>query len=145
MGAGVGRAEDKLLDDADTAWKLNGGYRLGSYFALEAGYIDLGDTTDNVAGIDLSSSQDGFAGYLVGLLPLGDALALFGKLGAFAHDVDLDFGGDKATESGTELAYGGGLRYDFANGLGLLGEWERFDDAAGGDFDLFSVGLSYTF
>ncbi len=88
-------------------------------------------------------TQDGFAGYVVGLLPLGNAFALFGKLGAY--DVDLDFGGDTATESGTELAYGAGLRYDFANGLGLLGEWERFDDVAVGDCDLFSVGLSCTF
>ena len=57
IGGGVGQFNLKLddvdqtdeaierLDDSDTAWKAFVGWRMNPYFALEAAYVDFGDTT----------------------------------------------------------------------------------------------------
>jgi OmpA-OmpF porin, OOP family len=78
------------LEDSDTAWSRFGGYRLSPYFAVEAGYQDLGTITYGSSGtiaipgvpgtfpasvnIDFESSGLTLAG--VGSGPLGESVDL---------------------------------------------------------------------
>lgn len=75
-------------DDRDSGYKVYGGYRFGRHFALEGGYSDFGsfssrrDVTAPIAGsgtVNLQSSGVHFD--MVGIVPVGQRVALFGKLG----------------------------------------------------------------
>src|SRR4051812_19206529 len=65
----TGNLNDFKLDD--TSWKLIGGFRLLDNFALELNYMDLGDESRNVGGVDFRANGKAYAGYAVGFLPLG--------------------------------------------------------------------------
>lgn len=69
-----------------TAATLGAGYRFNRYLALEAGYSSAKDSNITTSGLGvnyaekLKSSSRQLA--LMGILPLGDAFRLYGKLGA---------------------------------------------------------------
>jgi hypothetical protein len=83
------------FDDTDTGWRLYGGYSMDKHFAIEFGYVDLGNietafssTITDLRG-EVSKSQtevfstDAFALSAVGLLPTQGKLSLLAKAGLF--------------------------------------------------------------
>jgi hypothetical protein len=106
MNVGVG-AE---IEDTEMAWQLNVGYAPCTWFAVEAGYLDLGNTGDVEGG------RDGL--HIAGQprIPIADIMTIFGKVGTMISTF-----GD---EDDTVLTYGGG----FFAGLPFL-------DALPGDFE----------
>lgn len=136
LGFSIGSADDAVLDETASAYKIslavNGNRNLG----LELAYVDLGD----YAAATLE--QSGLAFNLLGYLPLGNSLALIGKIGLF--DWELDYLGVNV-DDGTDLSYGLGLQLDFAPQLGARVEWEEFTDISGGDVSLLSAGMVYAF
>lgn len=83
------------FDDSNTAWGAQIGYQFMPYFAVEGGYITLGDGTydldllvdDTILGgqvafnTNLRLRSSGFTAAAVGILPLGQRFELNGRAG----------------------------------------------------------------
>ena len=149
VGGGVGfvqlEASDSGIDfDANTfGWRVLGGYEINDNFAVEAAYFDTGDAKDTILGTDVELTLDGFILSGLAMLPLNDAITLFGKLGYYDADAKASVGGFSASDSDSGILLGGGARFDFNDNLGLRGEFDWFDS----DDTIWSLGvtLQYTF
>ena len=87
LGA-VGLLSSTSSDDSDTGVKVFGGYRIGRFLAVEAGYVELGSfTTDsavsggNPGTIHSELDLDGWFLGAVGSYPLTERWDVLGKLG----------------------------------------------------------------
>jgi OOP family OmpA-OmpF porin len=147
-------------DERDLGFKLFFGKQLNRYFALEAGYFDLGKfgfTSTTSANGNLRG-EAGFRGVnldLVGQLPLTRRLSLLGRVGGQYVRTTTRFGGNvlaSVTNPSPRESKGGakaglGLEYKVSEALALRGEVERYriNDAVGnrGDVDLLSLSLVY--
>jgi uncharacterized repeat protein (TIGR01451 family) len=151
------------LDDSDSGFKAFGGYSFNEYFAIEAGYADLGEVESSFATTVPPNAVDStvrtaanvhpyFAGgatlALVGKVPVGDRVELFAKGGAFMWDnteVDLEVvsGATFSTSldrDGSDAFYGAGVSLDIGAGWRVRGEWERYEiDDQDADFISFGV------
>ena len=147
-------------DERDTGYKLFVGRQLNQYFAVEAGYFDLGkfDFKSSTSGNGVLNGQAGFRGVnldLLGQLPLSQRLSLLGRVGMHYTKTNTEFSGNRllgstnthASERKLNAKLGLGLEYKFSEALALRGEVERYrlNDAVGnrGDADLYSVSLVY--
>lgn len=147
-------------DERDLGFKLFGGKQLNQYFALEAGYFDLGKysfaaTTSGNGNLRGDASFRGVNLDLVGQLPLSQRLSLLGRIGAQYTRTSTHFGGNvlagvtnpNASENKGGAKAGLGLEYKLSEALALRGEVERYriNDAVGnrGDVDLVSLSLVY--
>lgn len=138
-----------------SAAKLPGKFGFEPSLSAELDVVDLGAGR---SGTGLSTSR-GFAltrGQSLigtGTLPINESFSFFGQLGFARSEEDLQFSlGVPAYkyDSGSDLTYGVGLKYDFTERLGLRLQWERYNqpafDAPGGDdVNLLSTGLRYRF
>ena len=147
-------------DEKDApAYKLLVGKQLNRYFAIEAGYFDLGKFGFNAVTSDGTlNGQAGFRGVnldLVGQLPLTERFSLLGRIGADYVKTSTHFTGNRlnamtapnASEKKSGIKAGLGLEYKFTEALAMRGEVERHrvNDAVGnrGDVDMISLGLVY--
>jgi OOP family OmpA-OmpF porin len=138
VGAGAGvsyydlKSEDRNLvpsiatqgfDSTGFGWKLFGGYRFNQYFGLEGSYTDLGNTS---GGLRYAAHSWNVAA--VGRVPFGTGFYLQGKLGAAFTRAQSTPAGQTvgSTHYKTNPLIGGGVGYDFANGVGVLGEIEYY-------------------
>ena len=140
-------------DGKDGAFKLFGGYQFNPNFALEAALVDLGDVSysGTFAGATVTGGRIQNSGLnlsAVGVVPLGQKLVLFGKVGMFlwyseATDVTGGFG-FRGEEDGADLSVGLGASIAIGQRVSLRAEWERFDRK---DFniDLVSAGAVLKF
>ena len=163
----LGFTSSSSMDDKDTGWKLFAGYQFNPYFAVEGGYVDLGEfsfsttVTAAPAGYTTGSlsgnvkTKNGFLVDAVGIWPATDKVSVFGKLGMYSIKTELSASGPSGslTESSTDsdLHWGIGAGYDFNKNVGARLEWERFNDVGNKDktgeanVDLLSVGIVYKF
>ena len=149
-------------DDRDTGFKLFGGYQFNKYFALEAGYFDLGKFEFSANTVPAGTLRGnikvkGLNFDAVGILPITEKFSAFGRVGLNYAEVKDSFTGtglvavSNRNPSKKDINYknGLGLQYHFTESLGIRAEAERYriDDAVGnsGDIDLVSVGLVYRF
>jgi OOP family OmpA-OmpF porin len=147
-------------DERELGFKLLVGKQLNQYFALEAGYFDLGKFGfgATTSGNGSLRGEAGFRGVnldLVGQLPLNQRLSLLGRVGAQYARTTTHFSGNllagvtnpNARENKTNGKAGLGLEYKLSEALALRGEVERYriSDAVGnrGDVDLLSLSLVY--
>lgn len=135
VGFSLGSADDDVLSESDTGYKLFGGYTANQYLGVEIAFVDLGEYENGLL------EQYGVAFDVVGYLPVTNNFNVLGKLGMFAWTVDVG----PFSNDGTDLTYGLGVQYDFTNRLSFRGEWEEFADISGGDVSLLSAGVIYTF
>lgn len=151
------------LDKHDTGYKLQLGYRINEHFAVEGGYVDLGEArydatfTGGTARATVEVSGPNIA--LVGIMPVNSELSLFGKLGAInakVHERAFATGpGGSATGSvsstNLEMLWGVGASYDINRQFAVRLEYEFFnnlgddDDTGEADVDLLSVGVVFKF
>ena len=122
---------DEDFDEEDFGFKVFGGYRFHKNFAVEVDYLDFGEPDENISGVDSEIDLYAFALYGVGILPLHEKFELFVKLGAAYWDADAkaEFMGMSASddEDGTDIAYGLGASYAFAEQLAVRVEYEGVD------------------
>ena len=116
-GSGLGGERD---DTSDT-WSLRGGYRFTRFFALEAGYIDIGDFSESFTGPACvgcvggfsRTSIDGFLVNAIGSWPVAEHLRIKGVLGATYRNLDLSFEGNgfssQVSERTTIFSFGVGV------------------------------------
>jgi hypothetical protein len=143
--AAVGDAND------DRGFKGIVGFRPLDAFAIEANYVDFGDTTvplaiacittpcPNQASIDSQAISVSAVGMLA--LPLVD---LFARVGYAKWNSDLDVAALASQErDGSDPTYGAGAQVRIGS-FALRLEYERFelDDNSA---DLVSIGFTYTF
>jgi OOP family OmpA-OmpF porin len=152
-------------DKRDDPYSLNAGYQFNRNFALEGGYVNLGKynfsssisspATDTASG---NYKVDGWTTSAVGILPLQNGFAAYGKLGALFSQTKFNPSSDTGatalagtSKSSTDLTYGLGLSYDFSKQVVGKAEWNRYqgvgDTATTGkaDIDTYTVGLAYKF
>lgn len=135
-------------DATDVGFKIIGGYRFNKHLAIEASYVDLGETTVRVGNVGASIVATGFAAQFVGTLPIADRFSMFAKVGLIYGELKGSIGSLSAKERDTDFAAGLGLKYDFTPNLSAKLEWDRYRfkvEREKGDVDLYSVGLALKF
>jgi OOP family OmpA-OmpF porin len=143
IGAGVGdfsAAVDEIdaiddvddvgidFSDGDNATKLFGGYRFNRFLAVQADYVDFGESSGAVSpSVRGTSDIQGIAPSVVGTLPIGP-IELFGRVGMMFYEVDLNLtGGRVVDESGEDLVWGAGIGIDIAERFNVRLEYEEID------------------
>ncbi len=165
LGAALGSSSIDVLDfyptlgdsveDNDVAYKAYGGYRILKFLAVEAGYVNFGNPQwleRNVQGFRERADVNikGWDAFVVGILPVGNVVDIYGKLGVFAWDTQIEsfLQGDVVyTESstGTDTVYGFGIGFWVGPNVTLRGEGEWFEIGDYGSVALYSVNVTYTF
>ena len=147
-------------DEREAGYKLFVGKQLNQYFAVEAGYFDLGKFgfDARTSGNGVLTGEAGFRGVnvdLVGQLPLTQRLSLLARAGANYAKTSTHFSGNRlaavtnpnASERKLNAKVGLGAEYKFSEALAGRAEIERYrlNDAIGnrGDVDLVSFSLVY--
>ncbi|MDA8094215.1 MAG: outer membrane beta-barrel protein [Betaproteobacteria bacterium] len=163
---GFGGASSTVNKDHGFGFKLYGGYQFMPYFAVEGGYVDLhkldfnatvtSPTAGTLSGESKEKGGNGWTLDAVGIYPFGNGFSVFGRLGGYAVETELQASGSAGsidqTSTRTGLHYGVGAEYDFMRNVGARLEWERFrhlGDASrtveAANVDLWTVGLVYKF
>jgi OOP family OmpA-OmpF porin len=161
------------LDDTDTTWSLDVGYKFSPNFALEVGYADLGAATYRASGTlrpffssftfpaNLSEeiSVKGPQLAAIGILPLGKRFDLHAKVGAFfAKTTDkgsITIQGNNGSGSvgahSTEAFFGLGAGFNITDRLVLNLNWQIYknvgDEEKTGEADVkqLTAGLALGF
>ena len=154
------------VDDSGTAWKGYGGFAVNDYFAVEAGYADLGKVVTEF-GASVAPTQidailsdtysvhpyqgDGWFTAAVLRWPVQpDRFTLVARGGVFWWESDLDVrvvsggtGNVSGRESGTDTMFGLGLEWRFNEQWSLTADWERYK--LNEWLDVPSIGVRFDF
>ena len=137
----VSSASSSGADD-DRGLKAIVGFRPLDAFAIEANYVDMGETRATFPLTTLSIDSEALSVSAVGLiaLPLVD---LYGRVGVARWESDNSSTFGSLKQSGTDPTYGAGAQFRVGS-FALRFEYERFelDDNSS---DLMSIGFTYTF
>jgi OOP family OmpA-OmpF porin len=139
------------VDDSDSGFKIFGGYQFSRNWGVEVGYVDFGKAglSGSMLGIpftgDLGVTALTVAG--TGTMPMNESFSLLGKVGMWNWDAKASVAAlgtaGSASDSGTDLFFGVGLRYNLSKSLGLQLEVEQY---SGDDSITYtSLGLRYKF
>ena len=135
------------FSDRDFGYKLFGGYQFNKYLGLEGGYTNLGGVEQV---IDLTTpvkldEVDGYNANVLGLLPIGQHLEVFGKLGMIAWEADLKGFSPTMADDGTDLVYGIGVQGSDSEHIRARLEFEVFDLDEFDEVWLVSASVLYQF
>ena len=137
------------LDADNTAYRFVAGWQLSDLLSLEAGYKNFGSFDDSftVGGepVDVSIEADGWMLGGTASLPLGPALSLYGRAGAFIWDADAEVNSIvEGRTDDTNPYYGGGAKVAIGERLDLIGDWTRYElDST--ESDVISLGFTLRF
>lgn len=152
------------VDKPGTGWKIYGGFQFHPNWAVELGYVDLGEVTSNVTATGITNvntlvqdalnahdfSARGLTFDLLGMVPAGPIL-LFARAGGMHYKADVRVQetntgiSASAVEWGTGAHYGVGVKLPvYEERVNLRGEWERFH-VNGEWIDLYSIGAEFHF
>jgi len=135
---------DILLDGEATGMRLAFGYAFNDYFAAEVAHVDFGSLDESALGLSLSAEADGQELSILGRVPLGERVALYGRLGYISWDGDVSVETESAGISGNDLSVGAGLEFAVGESLtvGMSVTKYRLDDL---DFAVLGAGIRYRF
>ncbi|WP_198155871.1 outer membrane beta-barrel protein [Herbaspirillum autotrophicum] len=175
VGTGIGYSVNLLENDnvyskngtekrTDTGFKFYGGYQFNNNWAIEGQYLNIGtyagDTKNRTPNnMHITAKASGFSVAAVGMLPLGQSFALFGKAGAILKTVDASEYNDLKTlrrevkSTKTSALLGAGVEFKVTPQLVLRAEYEYLgktplstnDNGPQLRNDMVSVGARYTF
>jgi OOP family OmpA-OmpF porin len=150
-GIGVGEVAVKIgdanFDESDLGYKFFGGYMFTKNFGLELAYFDGATAEKRSGALRLEVAPSGFTIEGIAKIPLGQAFAVFGKVGIGFYDAYIS-GFTYGSESGSELIYGAGASVNLGKKFEIRAEWEQlaFDVRnSDGDFTMFTVGGIFKF
>jgi len=137
FGAAIGSASiDESIDgfrfDADsTTYRLYGGYQFNEYFALEAGYLDLGSFDEQIQlggnVVPISADADGFTFAARASIPIGEKFAVHGTVGSFFWDGANQIAGINDNVSDANIFFGAGVSYSLTTNVSLRGDAARYE------------------
>jgi len=154
------------FDNSDLGFSIGLGYSFNQYIAVEAAYMDLGNTTYSAAGtlddgesvfdVNLRAKvgSSGPAAVLVGSLPVSYAWTLDARAGAYFAKtritVELSDETGSAAESGSDddtgILLGVGATWSFSPKWALRAGYTHISNAVGtSDVDQLSVGVKLKF
>jgi len=158
LGGGIGQSRMKVdttnvsgdefkFDGNDTGYKIIAGYNFGLIPLLDLGvegsYVDFGKISNSTLLGTANTKTTGFDGFGVAALTFGP-LGVFGKVGVIRWNTDVTLLGATASESGSDGAYGVGVRFQL-KAISLRAEYEVFDVSKLKDLSMASVSVLYTF
>ncbi len=157
------------MDDQSTGLKILLGYRFSRYFAVEGGYVTLGESsmhTDfrsagvpsaSVGTLDMKYKMSAPFVDAVLSMPLGNYLSIFGHLGVSYTETKADINGAPLTllltnsaksESKVHEKFGAGVEYNVIPEFTIRGEWERYkapDPLSDETIDVDAATLSFLY
>jgi OmpA-OmpF porin, OOP family len=157
------------INDMDSIWGAQVGYRFNRFVAAEAGYIDLGKAayTANLVsnfGIGNESYQargrflsSGPTVAVLGILPLGQRFDLYGRGGIYFADtrfrvrfVFSDGIASAEEKAGTQEFFGGlGFAWNISSDYAVRAELSHFldvgDDDRTGEASVTTLGIGFVF
>lgn len=149
----IGGAANVNSDGYKPSAKIFAGVELNPMFGVEAGHTDIreADHVFTIGAASAAATTEGRRSYLAGkaTMPLNDAFAVYGKLGAGYSKVKVRSATPLVgrSDSGTELygALGGQLNLSESTALTL--EYERYGKRKdyGVKADAITVGARYSF
>ena len=144
IGASIGSTDvDIPTFDDGSSFAISGGYRINKNFAFEAAYIDLGDSSDNIAPA-WTIETDGIKFSAVGIIPANEQTEVFAKVGMYMWNISVSEAGfgQFYNEDGTDLSFGFGVSVNLTEQFGLVFEYQDFevDDE---DFSNISFGARF--
>lgn len=120
-------------DDNDTALSAAVGYMFNPNFGIEGGYTDLGSIDSEVGNCvqaqPIDPSADGINISLVGRAPVSERVAVYGKLGAFAWNMDRE----DVSDDGVSPTAGIGVGVGFTDSIEGRLEYNRYFDVGESD------------
>ena len=137
------------IDESGTAWKLYGGFQVTNWFALEAGYVDLGKVKTRYEATIPPNQIDALLNDTLSVHPyLGSGFtaaavarwefvperwALAARAGLFVWESDTEVrvvsggtGNVSGDDSGTDGLYGIGIEWRVTDRWSLTADWERY-------------------
>ena len=134
------------FSDGDNAMKVFGGWHFNQFFAVQADYVDFGESSGAVSpSVSGTSDVQGFAPSIVGTLPIGP-IELFARVGMMFYEVDLNLsGGQLIDESGEDLVYSAGIGIDVLDRLNLRLEYEEIDIEQLDESDALWLNVAWKF
>ena len=162
IGAGIGRGNLNMngteltglsnaqIGDSDTTWTLRAGWRFHPYFAVEAGYYDLGkyDFRGNAGPINVSgdAKAESYSLSLVGILPFNEQFEGYGRIGwahsKFKFSANASIASAFERDTQEEATYGIGGRWHFSRNWSLFAEWNKNDKIK---IDSYVGGIDFRF
>jgi OOP family OmpA-OmpF porin len=116
------------FSDGDNAMKVFAGWNFNRFLAVQADFVDFGESSGAVSpSASGSSDVQGLAPSVVGTIPIGP-IELFGRVGMMFYEIDMNLtGGRLIDESGEDLVWSVGLGIDVLDRLNLRLEYEEID------------------
>lgn len=142
--------DNNTIDDSAIGFKAYGGYRFNNYLGVEGTFLNSGevdeDTTPGEDGGKATVSANGFSLTALGYLPLAtENFQLFGKLGFFDFDQDLELDGVNVSTRGADgLTFGIGADIGVSENVAVRLDGD-FYDMDGADFWSIGLGVNYQF
>lgn len=133
------------LAHTNRAAHLYGGVQLSDKFAIEAGYVDLGETVyDDSIGLSQDTTGVTLKGVVRQRLGKTSPTLVYGKAGVVRWDSEvnvIDETGKKDVSLAQQTDYsatvGAGLEYEFAGNASFRAGWDRYFAVGEKDFDSF--------
>ena len=150
LGVGLGQSEinQGFFGEYGNASKIFGGVRLHSNLAVEVAYLDFGNPSENLFGLEVEYEARAVAAWAKGILPVISKIDLFGKAGWAYWEIDktvtLFSLPSKTTASGSDFAWGVGASFNYWEKFSVQLEYEDINS----DIDtitLWSISALYKF
>ena len=145
-GVDAGRANIDDFSKRDTSIGAFAGYNFHDNFAVEGGYRRLGDTDISVltrggAFTTGSVKTDQTHLSVIGSLPVGNNLSVYGRLGVNHLETKFSWDGMRIKDSTTKALYGAGVSYAFTSAVSARVEVQK----PSSDSTNVSAGVSFQF
>lgn len=138
-----------VIDDDDQSFEVGIGYAFNRYLSVQGSYHDFGEPTGfancppGVLCITVTTPEpvevDGWSASVIGHLPLGERLSLFGKAGILSWDTSAS--SSSLDDSGEDLLVGAGVSWQLTDRWGVELAYERVDL----DIDSGKLGVAFRF
>ena len=150
-GVGFGQSEinQGFFGEYGNGFKLFGGVRQHPNLAIEMAYLNFGNPSEGLFGIDIEYEAMAVAAWAKGIWPVKSRIDLFGKAGWAYWDIERTstvFGAPASTTTsdGSNFSWGLGVTFNYWEKLSVQLEYEDINS----DIDtitLWSISALYAF